>query len=134
MADEQIGEIEVPAQVHEQVEHLRLDGDIQGRNAFVTDQKTRLNGQCTGDADACALATRKLVGVTAAVTGIQADTQQGLRDIVVDVGCRHHAVHAGCLADDVQHTHARIERGHGVLEDHLHGQVGRPALRGGHGR
>ena len=39
VADEQIGEAELAAQVHEQVEHLRLDRDVERRHRLVADQE-----------------------------------------------------------------------------------------------
>src|SRR5690606_36467176 len=37
MADEQIGQVEALAQVHEEIDDLGLDGDVESRDAFVAD-------------------------------------------------------------------------------------------------
>jgi len=43
-------------QVFEQVENLCLDGDIEGRDDLVAYQQPGFEHECTGDADALALA------------------------------------------------------------------------------
>ena len=58
MADEQIGQIHVVFQVHEQIEDLGLDGHIQGSNGFVTDNKVGLHSQGPGNTDPLALARK----------------------------------------------------------------------------
>ena len=43
VADEEIGEAELALQVREQVEHVGLDGDIEGRHHLVADDQPRLS-------------------------------------------------------------------------------------------
>ena len=66
VADEQVGEAELLAQLHEQVEHLRLDRDVERRDRLVADEELRLHRERPGDADAGALAAGELVRVAAA--------------------------------------------------------------------
>jgi hypothetical protein len=49
-------------QIFQQVDHLRLDGDVQRRNRFVADDEGGVRGQGAGDADALPLPAGKLVG------------------------------------------------------------------------
>ena len=70
------------AQVHEQVQHLRLDRDVERRHRFVAHQELGLDGQRARDADACALAARELVRVAAREARIEPDPLQQLRDVV----------------------------------------------------
>ena len=66
MADEQVGEVELVAQVHEQVEDLRLDRHVERRDGFVADQNLGLHRERAGDADALALAAGELMRIAAA--------------------------------------------------------------------
>ena len=72
VADEQIGQIEPRAQIHEQIQYLRLDRDIQGGHGLIADQELRLHRQGTGDADALALAAGELMRIAALVGRVQA--------------------------------------------------------------
>ena len=56
MRDEEIGKIELFLELLEQIEHLSLDGDIQGRNRFVADDEFGIERQRAGNADALPLA------------------------------------------------------------------------------
>src|SRR3546814_1409400 len=49
VADEEIGEVEVLAQVHEKVDDLGLDRDVQRSDGLVADQEARLHRQCAGN-------------------------------------------------------------------------------------
>lgn len=56
VADEQNGEIERIAQILEQIEDLRLNGNVQRRCRLVADEKTRPCCQCSGDGNTLPLA------------------------------------------------------------------------------
>lgn len=60
MGDEQIRQAKLLLQVHEQVDDLRLNGDVQGGDRLIADHQIRLQRQGTGDADALALAAGEL--------------------------------------------------------------------------
>jgi hypothetical protein len=55
MRDEQHREAEALLEILEQVEHLRLNRDVQGRDGLVRNDEVRLDGQRPRDADALAL-------------------------------------------------------------------------------
>ena len=57
MSDEQVGQAEFAPQVQEQVQDLRLDGDVERRDRLVADDELRTQRQSPGDADALALTT-----------------------------------------------------------------------------
>ena len=130
MADEQVGQAERLAQLHEQVEHLGLDGHVERRHGLVADQKTGLDSQRPGNAHAGALAARELVGEAVGQGRIQAHAAQLLTHPLVALGAAHQAVHRGRLAHKLGNAQARVERGERVLEDHLHLQPGGLARRG----
>ncbi|MNN95484.1 hypothetical protein D3C81_2142980 [compost metagenome] len=55
VADEQIRQVQVVAQLFKQVQHLRLNRHIQGGHGFIADDHGRLERQRPRDADALAL-------------------------------------------------------------------------------
>ena len=56
MRDEQVREIEVVLELTEEVEHLRLDREVERADRLVADHETRLNHQCPGNRDPLPLA------------------------------------------------------------------------------
>src|SRR5215470_14531393 len=62
MRDEEIGEAEASAQIHEEIQHLRLDRHVEGGHRLVSYDEARLEGQGRGNADALTLTARQLVG------------------------------------------------------------------------
>ena len=63
MTDEKVGQVQLLTQVHEKVEYLGLDGNIQCSNRFITNKKLRLDCQCTGHPKALSLPSGKLMGI-----------------------------------------------------------------------
>jgi len=59
VADQDVGDVRLVADVGEQVQHLGLDGHIQRGDGLVEDQDRRLCRQRPGDRDALALAARQ---------------------------------------------------------------------------
>ncbi len=118
--DEQIGEVELALQVLQQVDDLRLDGDVQGRNRFVANDEGRVDRQRPRDPDALPLAARKLMRVPVGEVRVEPHQTQQLLDASVAVARRPHPVVVQGLLDDVAHRHAGIQRSERVLEDHLH--------------
>ena len=79
VGDEQVGQAELALQILQDVQHLRLDGNIQRRDRLVADDELRAQGQGAGNADALALAAGKLVRVAAGVVVFQADLASASR-------------------------------------------------------
>ena len=67
VGDEEHGQIELDPEFVQQVEHLGLDGDVQGANRLVGHDELRGYGQGPGDADALPLAAGEFVGVAVRV-------------------------------------------------------------------
>ena len=59
--NEEVGQMELALQLFEQVDDLRLNGNVKGRDGLITHNKVRLHRQSTRHADALALPARKLV-------------------------------------------------------------------------
>jgi len=76
-------------QVFEQVENLRLDRDVEGRDHLVTDEELRSHRERSGDRDPLALTAGELTGVAIAVDrGVDADLAQEIADelVTLDAG------------------------------------------------
>ena len=118
--DEEVREAEVPLEVLEQVEDLRLDRDVERRDRLVADDQLRAQGERARDADSLALAARELVRIAVREARVEADDVEQLADADAAVAARADPVHDQRLADDVSDRHPRVERRVRVLEDDLH--------------
>ena len=78
--DEDVGEAEAPLQVAQQVEHLRLDRDVERRDRLVADDQLRLDRERAGDRDALALAAGELVRIALREARLEPDQLQQLGD------------------------------------------------------
>jgi hypothetical protein len=67
--DEQVAEPELVAKRVEQVEDLRLDRDVEGRDRLVADEELRLQRERAGNGDALAFSTRECDGLRCAYPG-----------------------------------------------------------------
>src|SRR6476659_2001145 len=123
VADEQVRELQLLAQPDEEVQHLRLDRDVEGRDRLVADQESWVHRERACDADAAALPPGELVREAAHEARVHADPLQRLRDEVGAARAGHEAVHHGRLAHDVEDAKPRVERGERILEHHLHRQA-----------
>ena len=99
MGDEQIGEAEPVLQLLEEVEHLRLDGHIEGRDRLVEDQETRIESQGTRHADTLTLPAGELVGIAVRRVGIHPHQRQQLSHPLRPIRPRHVGVHMQEFAD-----------------------------------
>ena len=120
VGDEEVGEAALVLQAAQEVDDLALDRDVERADRLVADDHLGLDGERAGDGDALALAAGELVRVAVRVGGVEADGAHQGADALLAFGARAHAVDLGALGDDLAHGHARVERGIGVLEDHLH--------------
>ena len=103
----------------EQVHHLRLDRDVQGRHRLVEHDQRRVQRQRARDADPLPLAAGELVRKPVGVLRAEPDGPQQLLDAQASVLAAVQAVDAQRLGDDLAHGHPRVQRGVGVLEDDL---------------
>ena len=108
------------AEVEQQIDDLRLDGDVERRRRLVGDQELRLAGQSDGDHRALAHAAGELVRifVDAARRQRDADLGQRLDGPLARLLLAHAAMGAQRLGDLLADGEHRIERAHRLLEDH----------------
>ena len=63
VGDEDIGQAHLPLQLAQQVQNLRLNGNIQRGNRLIADDKLRIHGQRSGNADTLPSPAVQLVGI-----------------------------------------------------------------------
>ena len=132
--DEQVREAEALLEVVEEVQHLRLDRDVERRHRLVAHDELRVHRQSARDAHALTLAAGELVGVAVAHVVREAHALQKLVNAAFHLVLRQDVVRDDGLGDDVADAHARVERSVGVLEDQLDVLAVALALGAFHGR
>ena len=80
MRDEQHGQTESLLEIAEQVDHLRLNRDIERRQRFVGDDEAGFDRQSAGDTDALALPAGEFVRIAVGVLGAQTDEVEQFGD------------------------------------------------------
>ncbi len=70
--DEDVGQVELVLQLVEQVDHLRLDRDVERRDRLVEQDQLRVDGERPRDPDPLALAARELVREAVEVLAVTA--------------------------------------------------------------
>jgi hypothetical protein len=118
VGDEQDRHAELALQLLQELQDLRLHGDIEGRRRLVGDQQVRLVGERHGDHHALALATRKLVRIA-----VEARFRVGNPDLAEEIDGASPGRDFGEAAMQPQHLRhllahrvQRVERGHRLLE------------------
>jgi hypothetical protein len=69
VGDKQVGQAKLALQIDEQIEDLRLHGDVEGRDGLVANNQLGPHRERPGDADALPLPARKLVGEVLGLVG-----------------------------------------------------------------
>ena len=111
-------------EIDEEVDDLRLDRHVERRDGFVGEDDSGLDGQCSRQADALALAAGELVRVAVGGFGRKSDEAEQLvhprGDVVAAdrAAARPAGVHQR-LGDQPAHAESRIEARVRVLEDEL---------------
>ena len=126
--DEEVGELELLLELLEQVDHLRLDRDVERRDRLVGDDEVWVDRERARQTDPLALTPGKLVWVAICRVGGQADRLQEIAHAGRGLAPSRQPVRPQRLANDPADTVAGVERGEGVLEDHLHPPAQRPQL------
>ena len=120
MADEEEGEPLAVAQIHQQIEHLRLDEEIESGDGLIGDDEPRPADEGARDGDALTLPAGELVGQAIGIAGGEADLAQDLGHPRPARGAaRGLGIEMERLGDDACHGLARIEGAIGILEHHL---------------
>jgi hypothetical protein len=73
VGNKEISKVELFLEIHQKVDDLGLDRDIEGTDRFVADDKLRFDGEGASNADALALTSAKFVGEAAGVGRVEAN-------------------------------------------------------------
>ena len=86
--DEQIGQLQLLLQIHQQVDDLRLNRHVERRDRFVGDDERRVQRERARHADALPLAAAELVRIALEMRRLEADEVEQLRDAAAALGLR----------------------------------------------
>lgn len=117
--DEEVAQVVLPAQAHEQVEDLVLNGHVQGGHGLIQNDQLRADDHGRGDGDALALPAGELAGL--AVVKLRSESH-GFQHLLCPFPAFRRgmlAVDAQGLLDDAADGEGRVQGGIGVLKDHL---------------
>ena len=120
MRDDDQRDVEPARELLHQLQDLRLDGDVERRRRLVGDDELGVAGKADGDHHALAHAAGELVRILVeAALGIgDADQAQQLDRARARRRFGHLQVDEERLHDLQADRQDRVERGHGLLEDH----------------
>ena len=119
VADDEVGEPELRAQVQQQVEDLRLYGDVEGRRRLVADHHPGAVDERPRDGDPLALAAGELVRIVVEEPARQAHQLHHL--LRAPASGLPLSLHLEGQGDDAADGFAGVQGGVGVLEDGLDG-------------
>src|SRR5207237_222884 len=105
--------------VHEQIDDLGLDRNVECGNRLVADDEPRLDRQRAGDADPLSLAAREFVRIALRMLRAQAYEAEKLRPPFFLAPCRE-AIERKRFGQRLLDGHARVERAVGILKNNLH--------------
>ncbi len=109
VGDEQHAEIELVFDIRQQLQHLRLHGDVERRHRLIRHQDFRLQCKRTGDADPLPLTAGELVRIARSGCCAQAHKLEQFGDARLRCGAAD-AMDYRAFGNDVADTLARIER------------------------
>jgi hypothetical protein len=96
-------------ELNQQVDHLSLDGDIEGRNGFIAYDGPGVEGQCPCNADSLSLASTKFMRISPSLLRMEPDLLHEERHPITDLP-------SGCLgmiserfSNDLSYCHARVQ-------------------------
>ena len=120
MGDEQHRHVELGLELRQQLEDLRLDGDVERGGGLVGDEQVGLVGKRHGDHHALTLAAGELmrIAVEPALGIVDADLIEQIEHALARGAIGKPTVDLQHLADLPLDRVQRIERGHRLLEDH----------------
>jgi len=128
VADQQVADAGGVPDVGEQVQHLRLDRHVQGRDGLVEDQDLGLGGQRPGDRDALPLPAGQRPGRDGPLSLVEPDEVGELGDPRPSPPLVPAVVDAQHLLDRRLGAVPRVEAGVRVLEDDLHFPAALPSF------
>ncbi len=126
VADEEIGEVVLLLQVGEEIEDLRLNGNIEGRDRFIEHENFGIEHERPGNGNALALAAGKHVGVAVVVFRTQTHACHHGAGFFLALGFWRFRIDQQRLFQNGADFLAGIERAVGILKNDLHFGPQRP--------
>ena len=117
--DEEVREPETALKIHQEVEDLRPDRDVERRHRLVADDQRGVGRKGAGDRHALALPTGELERPPLAEVGTETHELEQLGDAATVPPLLTAAQQHQGLGDDLLDRHQGVERVTGVLEHHL---------------
>jgi hypothetical protein len=108
VGDEEVRQVELVLQLDEEVEHLRLDRDVEGGDGLVGDDELGPQHERAGKPDPLALAAAELMRVAPGRLGAEADALEHVDDGLV-APLALETVDPQAFSHEVAHVHARVE-------------------------
>ena len=132
VADHDVGEPHLVLEIEQQVDDLGADRDVERRHRLVADHQLGPAGSGRGRCRSSG-AGRRRIRADSGRHGRAASPTLAIMSmtLLLDLGPVGDAVQAQRIGQGAAHGLARIERGVGVLEDHLHRARRRHALAAG---
>jgi hypothetical protein len=118
--DEEVRQLQPLLKIHQQIDHLRLNGHVERRHRLVENDERRIEGERARKADALPLTAAELVRVALEVCRVQADELEQLADAAATLVSIAEAVNDQRFLDDLTCPHPRVQRRVWVLKDDLH--------------
>ena len=119
--DEDQRQTHLGLQIHQQIDDLRLDRDIEGRDRLVADNQLRLVDDRPRDADALALPAGEFMRIAVDLVGQEPHLGHHRLHPLLHLGLLEVGAEGDQrLGDDLTHGHARVQGSQRVLEDDLH--------------
>ena len=118
--DEKIGQLQFRLQLHQQVDHLGLHRDVEGRDGLVRDHERRVERERAREADALSLSAAELVRVAREMRRIETDEREELADPRLTLRLFPDLVDDERLLHDRSGPHPGVQRRVRILKDDLH--------------
>src|SRR5690606_33935432 len=117
---EQVAQIEILLQVQQEVDDLRLNGNVEGADGFVADNKIRVQRDGACNAQALALAAGEFMRIARDVGRLQTDALKQAFDHLAACASGGNAMKLDGFTDQRFDRHAWVQAGERVLKDNLH--------------
>src|SRR3954468_8674220 len=107
--NEKIREAEPRLQVLQEINDLRLDGNVEGTDRFITDNQFWFDGEGSGNPDSLALATAEFVRITIGMVRSEADILEQFGDAMGPFrAAGGEFVNVKRLAENLPHVHSLV--------------------------
>ncbi len=117
--DEEQGQTAIPLKLNQEIEDLTAHRDVEGRDRLVGDQESGIRSQGARDRHPLALAARELVRKPLRDLRRESDLRQQALDPSGKLATGREPESDQRFGDRFTYPHAGIERGLGILKDHL---------------